>query len=151
MPAQFGILILLNRLKTSMLWNLFSVAVELPVGLPIAGGFLYLTVGVSLNSDECIQALKWPTIQQRHTYFTICCIHDSLHHRNSLPFSEHFQLSQAPTRCHPLSIRPVTSSINSFRYSFFVNSPFLWNTIPHTILRIKQPPLFRLALRRFPF
>ena len=36
-------------------------------------------------------------------------------------------------------------------YSFFVNSPFLWNTIPHTILRIKQPPLFRLALRRFLF
>ena len=54
---------------------------------------------------------------------------------------------------HPLSLRPVTSSINSFRltYSFFVNSPFLWNTIPHTILRIKQPPLFRLALRRFLF
>ena len=33
----------------------------------------------SKSSDECIQALKWPTIQQRHTYFTICCIHDSLH------------------------------------------------------------------------
>ena len=105
----------------------------------------------SKSSDECIQALKWPTIQQRHNYFTICCIHDSLYHRNSLPFSEHFQLSQAPTRCHPLSLRPVISSINSFRYSFFVNSPFLWNTISHTILRIKQPPLFRLALRRFLF
>ena len=105
----------------------------------------------SKSSDECIQALKWPTIQQRHNYFTICCIHDSLYHRNSLPFSEHFQLSQAPTRCHPLSLRPVTLSINSFRYSFFVNSPFLWNTIPNTILRIKQPPLFRLALRRFLF
>ena len=145
MPVQFCILILL---KTSMLWNLFSV--ELPVGLPIAGGFLHLTVGVS-SSDECIQALKWPTIQQRHTYFTICCIHDSLNYKNSLPFSEHFQLSQAPTRCHPLSIQPVTSSINSFRYSFFVNNPFLWNTIPHTILQIKQPPLFRLALRCFSF
>ena len=144
MPVQFGIFIML---KASMLWNLFSV--ELPVGLPIAGGFLHLTVGVSL--DECIQALKWPTIQQRHTYFTVCCIHDSLHHRNSLPFSEHFQLLQAPTRCHTLSVRPVTSSINSFRYSFFVNSPFLWNTIPHSILRIKQLPLIHLALCRFLF
>ena len=145
MPVQFGILILLKNI------NALESVQRRAARWASNSRWIPSSHCWSKSSDECIQALKWPTIQQRHNYFTICCIHDSLYHRNSLPFSEHFQLSQAPTRCHPLSLRPVTSSINSFRYSFFVNSPFLWNTIPHTILRIKQPPLFRLALRRFLF
>ena len=59
MPVQFGILILL---KTSMLWNLFSV--ELPVGLPIVGGFLHLTVGVSLltNASKHLSGLPFNSV-----------------------------------------------------------------------------------------
>ena len=82
---------------------------------------------------------------------SICYVHDSLHHRNSTPFSEHFQLSQVSTRSHPLSIQLDTSSINSFHYSVFVNSPFWWNTIPHAILQIKKSNLFRAALHHFLF
>ena len=92
--------------------------------------------------DKITELKDGHILEPRLDRFTDDLVYDS---------DDHFQLSQAPTRCHPLSLRPVTSSINSFRYSFFVNSPFLWNTIPHTILRIKQPPLFRLALRRFLF
>ena len=51
-------------------------------------------------SDECISELKWPTIQ-RHIYFSICHIHDSLHHQNSLPFYKHFELSHTSARSHP--------------------------------------------------
>ena len=80
--------------------------------------------------NECIQELNWLSFQQCHKYFSVCCIHDSLHYRNSLSSVS----SQVSTRCNPLSIWTVTSSINPFHYSFFVNSPFLWNTIPHMIL-----------------
>ena len=31
----------------------------------------------------------------------------------------------------------------------FINSPFLWNTIPSKILQISHTKLFRSALRRF--
>ena len=103
----------------------------------------------SKSSDECIQELNWFSFQQCHKYFSICCIHDSLHHRSSLSYSDNFRLSQVPKRCNPLSIWPVTSSINPFQYSFFVNSPFLQNTISHTVLWIKQSPLFHLALCHF--
>jgi len=102
----------------------------------------------SKSSDDCLQELNWPSIQIRHNYYSVCYVHDSLHHRNSLPFSEHFQLS---TRSHTLTIQPVTSSINSFHYSFFVNSPFLWNTMPYTILQIKKSTLFHAALCNFLF
>ena len=105
----------------------------------------------SKSSDDCIQELHWPTIQQRHNYYSICLVHDSLHHRNSLSFHEHYHLSGTSTKSHPLSIRPVTSTINSYRFSFFVNSPFLWNSIPYAILQLKKSAMFRSALRRYLF
>ena len=89
-------------------------------------------------------ALKWPSIHQRHTYFSICQVHDIFHNRNFISSSDHFQLSNASTRSHPLTIQPVSSSINCYHYSFFVNSLFLWNTIPYRILRIAQTSPFCL-------
>ena len=41
------------------------------------------------------------------------------------------------------------SSINPYHYSFFINSPFLWNSVPARILQISHAKLFRSALRRF--
>ena len=99
------------------------------------------------SSDDCLVELKWPSIHQRHVYFSVCQVHDILHYHNS---TKHFQLSNNNfTRSHPLTIQPISSSINSYRCSFFVNSPFLWNTIPYVILKIKQSSSFRVALRRF--
>ena len=72
----------------------------------------------SKSSDDCMQELHWPTIKQRHKYFSICHVHDSLHHRSSLPFHNHFQLPETTTRSHPLLIRPIVSTINSHRFSF---------------------------------
>ena len=105
----------------------------------------------SKSSDVCLKDLKWPSIHQRHIYFFVCQVHDILHNRNSISFSNYFQFSNASTRCHPLTIQPVSSSINSYRFSFFVNSPFLWNTVPYDILKIIQTSPFSHALRCFLF
>ena len=101
----------------------------------------------SKSSDDCVKELKWPSIHQHHTYFSICQVHDIFYNRHSISFSDHFHLSNV----HPLHIRPASSTINSYRYSFFINSPFLWNTIPYNILKITQTNLFRSALCRFLF
>ena len=90
------------------------------------------------SSDECITKLKWPSIHQCHVYFSTCKVHDILHHCNFVT-----------TGSHPLSIQPVPSSINSYRYLFFVNSAFLWNIVPYAILRIKQSGSFHIALHCF--
>jgi len=82
----------------------------------------------SKSPDDCLIELNWLSIQKRHNYYSICYVHDSLHHRDSLPFSKHFLLSQVSTRSHILTIQPVTSSINSFRYSWtalFCGTPCL--------------------------
>ena len=101
----------------------------------------------SKSSDDCLKELNWPSIHQRHIYFSICQVHDILHNRHCVSFSDHFQLSKV----RPLNIRPASSTINSYRYSFFINSPFLWNAIPYSILKVTQSNLFRSALRRFLF
>ena len=48
-----------------------------------------------------------------------------------------------PTRSHRLSIVPLQSTINSWRYSFFVNMTFLWNNIPIHILENSNRNSFR--------
>ena len=95
----------------------------------------------SRSSDVCLKDLKWPSIHQRHIYFSVCQVHDILHNRNSISFSDYFQLS----------IRPASSSLNSYCFSFFVNSPFLWNAVPYNILRLVLTSPFHHALRRFLF
>ena len=62
---------------------------------------------------------------------------------------DYFQFNSSTTRSHALSIQPVTSTINSYRYSFFVNSVFLWNHVPFNILSIVNKALFRCKLRTF--
>ena len=41
----------------------------------------------SKSSDDCLKELKWLSIHQRHTYFSICQVHDIFHNRNSISFS----------------------------------------------------------------
>ena len=99
----------------------------------------------SKSSDVCLGELQWPSIHQRHTYFAICQVHDIFHNRNLISFSDYFHLSTV--RSH--NIQPAPSTINSYRYSFFINSPFLWNAIPFNILKIAQINPFRSALFSF--
>ena len=95
--------------------------------------------------------LHWPTLHTRRSYFSTSLTHDILHNRVAIPFSKYFQFSTTVTRSHPMSLFIPSSTINSRRFSFFINSPFLWNTIPHRILKLTNPVAFRTALRRFLF
>ena len=84
-------------------------------------------------SGDCITELKWPFIHQRHVYFSVCQVHDTLHHCN---FVNQFQLSNASTRSHPLSIQPVQSSINSYHYFLLTVHSYgtVLKSIPYAIL-----------------
>jgi len=94
------------------------------------------------TSDVCLQKLNQHAIQQCHKYCSICLVHDSLYYKNSLTFYDQNQLSENCTRSHPLSIWPVKSTINSYCFSLFANSPFLWNSIPYAVLQIRSRVYF---------
>ena len=57
--------------------------------------------------------------------------------------------SISSTRSHHLSINPPQSTINSRHYSFFVNTVFLWNSVPLTILNDPNPKSFRHSLYHY--
>ena len=59
-----------------------------------------------------------------------------LHKRNCFLLDDYFKLNSSATQSHALCIQPITSTINSYHYSFFVNSVFLWNCVPFIVLSI---------------
>ena len=96
------------------------------------------------QSDDCIQKLPY----HQATPQIFLYIHDSLHHRNSLPFHEHYQLSKTTTRSHPLTIQPIPLTINMYQFSFLLTAHsfgILYHTPSYKL------SLFRLALDRFLF
>ena len=106
------------------------------------------TYSWSKSSSTCLEELKWPSLACRRTYFSIDYLHSILHHKNL--FSNFFKLKpNSSTRSHQLTLQPISSSINAFRYSFFVNSIFLWNRIPLDILSIVCKHRFRCKLRSY--
>ena len=103
------------------------------------------------SSDSCLHQLKWPTLHSRRSFSSISLAHDILHNRISIPFNKYFQFSFTNTRSHPQSLSIPSSTINPYRHSFFVNTPFLWNSIPPSILQLSNRVAFHSALCRFLF
>ena len=91
------------------------------------------------QSDDCIQELTYH--QAMPQIFLYNYIHDSLHHRNSLPFHEHYQLSKTTTRSHPLSIWPIPLTINMYQFSFLLTA--------HSFGILYHTPSYELSLFRF--
>ena len=103
----------------------------------------------SRSSDSCLDQLKWPTLHSRQKYFSICQLHSIFNNCSAIPFKEHFSMTNRHSCSNAFLIDTSISTINPYRYSFFINSPFLWNSVPARILQISHAKLFRSALRRF--
>ena len=145
MPLQFGVFILLKIFHS---WNQFKDVLH--AGSVVAGGILLLETGLN-PLTHVLHQLKWPTLHSRRSFSSISLAHDILHNRISIPFNKYFQFSFTNTRSHPQSLSIPSSTINPYRHSFFVNTPFLWNSIPHSILQLSNRVAFHSALRRFLF
>ena len=85
-------------------------------------------------------------------FFVYRFLYDTLHKRySSLSFSSFYDFNSSRTRQHSLCIVPLQSTINAYRYSFFVNAPFIWNSIPHCILFLTKVDTFQKVLRTYLF
>ena len=86
------------------------------------------------SGSECLNELRWPSLELRCNYMCIVLLYAILHNFTPIKFSGYFQLNDFSTHSHPLTILPFPSSINAFCYSFFVNSVFFWNSISFDVL-----------------
>ena len=112
----------------SIVWNPYTssdtnllAAVQNRAACWICATWDHATYSWSKSSHTCLSELKWPSLAQRRTYFIIDYLHSILHHMNSFSFNDYFKLNSFSTRSHQLTIQPVHSSINAFRFSFFIN------------------------------
>lgn len=103
------------------------------------------------SSSQCCTILKWPSLSDRRKFRIIQTVHDILHQRSCIGFNTYFNISSICTRSHSLSLFCKQASINAFRYSFFVNSIFLWNCVSHSILSIRDRFSFKSKLYSFLF
>ena len=83
--------------------------------------------------EECSSDLNWATVHQRHLLLTCCQGYKIINKLNCLQFDNYFCFNQSSTRSHKLTLCCASSRINAYRYSFFINLSFLWNTIPFNI------------------
>ena len=140
----------------SVVWNphthknvstLEKYKIKVPVGCVEADLTLKLPNGqnLQLTAAESVTG---------HHYLpgeSICLttLYDIFHQLIFLSFDDYFTLSSTATRSHSFSLLCKQSSINSFRYSFFVNSIFFWNNIPYSILSISRHVSFKNLLYNY--
>ena len=102
----------------------------------------------SKSYDEELNELGWPTISQRHTLLVGSQVYKIVHSLDSIDCSRYFVLRNGRTRSQN-SIVCIQSRINSFRYSFFVNSPFIWNSLPLEVTNSASLYTFKRNLSAF--
>ena len=105
------------------------------------------TLRWSVSTSDCILKLHLPTLEARRQYLSICFLYDAYTQWNSLCFDQYCTFNTVTsTRSHQLSLVPPISTINARRYSLFVNTCFLWNSLPATIFQIADLLSFRRSL-----
>ena len=99
----------------------------------------------SKSSNVCLQELHWPTLSSHRNYLNVSMMYDILHGQyNSLITVLSIHLVLKHTR-YPFFHHNLQSILID---TLFVNTAFLWNTVPHTILTLDSPK-FRHAQYRF--
>ena len=104
----------------------------------------------SKTYNQCLSKLALPTLTQRRFFLLSSQIFKVVHCLDFIKFQNYFSFckNQHPrTRSHhPLHFLTCVSRVNHYRYSFFVNAPFIWNALPGSILCVLCPVTFRSSL-----
>ena len=97
-----------------------------------------------------LRELRWPTPVLHTQYYCLLLLYSILHNfLLFLNFTSHFQFNNQSARSHPLTLTNSFLTINSYRYSFYINVPFLWNRMPHDILSSSSPTVFKSKLCQY--
>jgi len=81
----------------------------------------------------------------------VLVLHVSLVHDNTKCRYSTQQTLFVPLSMNPSALDISISTINPYRYSLFINLPFLWNNIPTNLLQITNRKLSALRFGAFFF
>ena len=98
---------------------------------------------------ECMQELNWLPLNKRRDYLSCCQTYKIIHNLDCLSFNDFYTPNHRPTRSHTYALLCKHARVNCYRYSFFVNSCFLWNSLPSTVVCSSSFNTFKLALNTY--
>ena len=98
--------------------------------------------------SDCRHELGWQTLVQRRDLLSCCQIYKMVNHLDCLVFEDFLSFNSTVTRCHHFCINYIQSRVNTFRHSFFVNAPFLWNTLPLDVVQSNSYYSFKCKLKQ---
>ena len=93
--------------------------------------------------------LHWPSVHQRHTLLICCQMYKIIKSLDCIDFNLYFSYASHISRHHSLALSCIHSRVNSFRYSFLVNTPFLWNSLSSDIVDCPSYTSFKSKLALF--
>ena len=97
--------------------------------------------------DQVLDELQWLTILQRHTIVGCCQAYKVINSLDCTDFHQYYRYVSHNSRCHTLALSCVQSRVNSYRYSFFVNTLYVWNRRPSDIVNSLSLASFKHNLK----
>ena len=98
----------------------------------------------SKSYEQCCSKLKWLSLNKRRDLSICCQIYKIVNHLVH-NFSKYLALNVANTHYY-LFLQCRQSRINCFRYSVFVQAPFIWNSFPSDIVNSNSYSSFKFKL-----
>ena len=123
MAVLFGCLI---ARMTLIVLKLFSI--ELHAGSVVA--VLALLRLLDHHHQSSVLELHWPSVYNRLATISLLFLYDLTHNRTTISFDDYFTSNSTITRSHSKILMTKCSSINAYRFPFFVNIVFFWNSLP---------------------
>ena len=97
-------------------------------------------------SDLC-HKLKLILLHDRCTLLCHQQTYKIVHSMDCIKFDSYFAFKVRTLRHHPKSLTISPSHINVYRYSYFVNSPFIWKHLPLEIIQSPSLNVFKLRIK----
>ena len=85
---------------------------------------------------SCMQQLHLLPVITRHQFLSCCQVFKAIHNLVCVPFESFFSFNTVSVSrfAHKYTLSIPPSNLDVFRYSFFVNIIFIWNSIPFSIV-----------------
>ena len=112
-------------------------------------GIATYTGGASHMHKHGMSYIGCPFVHQRHTLLICCQMYKIIKSLDCIDFNLYFSYASHISRHHSLALSCIHSRVNSFRYSFFVNTSFLWNSLSSDIVDCPSYTSFKSKLALF--
>ena len=121
--------------------------------ISLPGANLRKTWNVSWNKcyEECCTGLNWLSLRKHRDLKMGCQIYKIVSHLDCNQFDNYFSLGTSKSHSLSSALQCCQSRTNSFRHSFFVHAPFLWNIINSSSYSSFKTELHSFLLQQHPF